>query len=158
MSRHTRQRQPGGWAGVAGSGGRSIATSLPLSYDSDEYPRCAACGRTSATVVDGRCYSCRHRDDARPDDLPTARAAARAADRGPRSKVAQAVLEVLRTYGPMTDDEIWSVLRETFDADLLLGSAAKRRGDLVRAGLVRDSGRTRPTRRGRDAVVWEVSP
>ncbi len=32
-----------------------------------------------------------------------------------------------------------------------------RRVELVRAGLVRDSGRTRKTRSGRKAVVWEAT-
>lgn len=33
-----------------------------------------------------------------------------------------------------------------------------RRGELVKMGLVRDSGRTRKTRSGRAAIVWEINP
>lgn len=32
-----------------------------------------------------------------------------------------------------------------------------RRGELLKIGLIRDSGRTRKTRSGRAAVVWEVT-
>lgn len=35
-------------------------------------------------------------------------------------------------------------------------TAAARIRDLVKAGILRDSGRTAPTRSGRKAVIWEV--
>lgn len=49
----------------------------------------------------------------------------------------------------LTDDELARLLP---DDDK--GSIVKRRGDLVRAGHLKDSGRTRPTRRGCAAIVW----
>jgi hypothetical protein len=48
----------------------------------------------------------------------------------------------------VTDDEVemWSGLRHQ--------TASARRRELVQAGLLRDSGRRRPTRSGRMATVW----
>ena len=60
------------------------------------------------------------------------------------------VLDVIRGRGAegATDDEIQRVL------DLSQNSARPRRRELELGGLVRDSGRTRPTRSGRQAAVW----
>jgi predicted transcriptional regulator len=60
------------------------------------------------------------------------------------------VLEVIRSK-PSTDEEI---------ADLLAlnpSTSRPRRIELVQAGLVVDSGTTRKTRSGRQAVVWSVA-
>jgi hypothetical protein len=47
------------------------------------------------------------------------------------------------------------------EGELALGIIAQsytpRRGELVRAGLVVDSGERRPTRRGRGAIVWRAA-
>lgn len=40
---------------------------------------------------------------------------------------------------------------------MLLHSVSPRRGELVKLGVVRDSGRTRPTSSGRPAIVWAVA-
>jgi hypothetical protein len=53
----------------------------------------------------------------------------------------------------MTDDELAQAL-----PDQPVGSIAKRRLDLVRAGRVVDTGRTRVTRWDRNAAVWSVTP
>jgi predicted transcriptional regulator len=62
----------------------------------------------------------------------------------------QRVLAVVR-HSPATDEEIQDALG--------MGPSTERprRVELVRAGLVRDSGETRATRSGRQAVVWEVT-
>ena len=52
----------------------------------------------------------------------------------------------------MTDDE----LVQRFPDDCP-GTIVKRRCELVRAGLVVDSGAVRMTRRNRPAVVWQAS-
>lgn len=67
-----------------------------------------------------------------------------------RSRLKRDVLRLLRAR-PMTDDELHQVL-----ADDHPGSIAKRRGDLVREGLVVPAGERRPTRRGSLAVVWRA--
>jgi hypothetical protein len=62
-----------------------------------------------------------------------------------------AILEVLDTYGPLTDEEI---------ARLYQGPRASpsglrtRRSELVRAGKVYDTGQRRPLHSGRYAVAW----
>lgn len=57
---------------------------------------------------------------------------------------------VLIYYGPLTADECDERLswRPT--------TAGRRMSDLVRDGLARDTGRTRPTRSGRQATVYEA--
>lgn len=89
--------------------------------------------------------------DARLTDPETSRNAASRATRGPGSPLARAILAELVERGPggATDSE----LQEVF-ADQAPGSCSKRRCDLSRAGLVVDSGRTRPSRFGRESIVW----
>jgi hypothetical protein len=65
-----------------------------------------------------------------------------------RSRLRERILNLLR-QGRATDDEIVQQLPEEHP-----GSVSKRRHDLVRAGLVVDTGRRRPTRRGTQAIVW----
>lgn len=105
--------------------------------------------------INGECAACRYEDDARPDDRTTSRQAAASTRRGWRSPMAKRILAELERRGThgATDDE----LHRSALAGELLGSVSKRRGDLVAAGLVVDSGRTRPTLRGREAVVWVAS-
>lgn len=62
-----------------------------------------------------------------------------------------AVLNLLsRKFGGMTDEEIQRTLK------LNPSTERPRRIELVQAGKVRDSGRTRKTSSGRAATVWEV--
>lgn len=80
----------------------------------------------------------------------TSVAAAEAMTR-PAAKLRQALLEFIRkSFIGSTDEE----------AQLCLGmnpsTQRPRRVELVTMGLVRDSGRTRPTRSGRKAIVWEA--
>lgn len=60
------------------------------------------------------------------------------------------VLGALRTRGPMTDEELQVVL--AMDPS----TQRPRRVELVRLGLVRDSGARRPTLSGRSATLWEA--
>lgn len=72
-----------------------------------------------------------------------------------RSRLADKVLErhrKFRTLG-LTDDELVRLLK-----DEKPGSVIKRRGELVRDGLLEDSGLRRAVRRtGRAAIVWRVT-
>lgn len=83
-------------------------------------------------------------------DPDTSRAAADMAGEW-RSKLKRRVYAILLERGARgaTDDEVHELL-----PDELLGAIAKRRGSLVADGLVNDSRRRRPTRRGCPAVVW----
>lgn len=59
------------------------------------------------------------------------------------------VLDTLRE-GPKTDEEIGK-------ATGLRGNTVRpRRLELLREGLIEDSGQVRPTRSGRDAIVWQL--
>lgn len=64
----------------------------------------------------------------------------------------RAVLHILHRRGSngATDDELEVALQLSHQA------VSARRRELVLKGLVRDSGRRRATRRGRQATVWEV--
>jgi hypothetical protein len=84
---------------------------------------------------------------------PTSVAAAEAI-RPATGRLRMAVLEYLRSCGQngATDDEMQDALNGT----LGMGPSTQRprRIELVEAGLVADSGRTRLTKAGRKAVVW----
>ena len=62
----------------------------------------------------------------------------------------QQVLDVLTVCGPMTDEQMQSVL------DLNPSTQRPRRIELMHANLVRDSGQRGLTFSGRVAVLWEV--
>lgn len=53
----------------------------------------------------------------------------------------------------LTDDELCS----WYFKDRCEGTVKKRRTELAKAGLLVDSGRTRPTRTGTQAIVWKLS-
>ena len=59
------------------------------------------------------------------------------------------VLAYLKTNGPQTDEELQLALRMNPSTE------RPRRIELVRCGLVRDSGRRATTNSGRSAVLWE---
>lgn len=62
----------------------------------------------------------------------------------------QRILELIRARGPagLTDDEGETVL------GIGCQTYTPRRNELVRMGMVRDTGERRPTRSGRPAAVW----
>lgn len=97
------------------------------------------------TVIDLRPEAHTHRND--PD---TAKAAALAAMHP--AAATPAILSVLSVHrahrGGLTDDELMRLLPE-------LGHTAKARASTLRkAGFLDDTGTRRPTRKGRNAVVW----
>ena len=80
---------------------------------------------------------------------PTSQAAAEAvADAGTKR---QMVLDLLAAGDGLTDEECQLAL------SMNPSTQRPRRVELVEMGLVRDSGRTRPTHSGREAVVWAVA-
>ena len=91
-----------------------------------------------------------HRLDARETSV----AAAKSIDRQCTGTQHLRLLDVLDTVQVTgyTDEEmqLW--------AEVTASSQRPRRGELVAAGLVADTGRTRPTRSGRAAVVWAITP
>jgi hypothetical protein len=59
------------------------------------------------------------------------------------------VLGVIRLMGQATDEQLQHALR------MNPSTQRPRRIELAKLGLIRDSGRTAPTRSGRQAVLWE---
>jgi hypothetical protein len=58
---------------------------------------------------------------------------------------------ITRSYVGMTDTELQEELNMSGDTE------RPRRGELLKAGLIKDSGVTRKTKRGREAIVWVVA-
>lgn len=85
---------------------------------------------------------------ARTTDPATSHAAAATVNR-PRSH--RIVLTTLRLT-PMTDDDLVWLCRDSLSPS----RARTARCELVRDGLVRDTGRTERLRSGKHAIVWEV--
>lgn len=83
---------------------------------------------------------------------PTSRAAAEAVTPESAGSQRARILEVLALYpGGLTDEQI----SET--AGICDNATRPRRGELVAAGKVKDSGTTRLTIRNRKAVVWVLA-
>jgi hypothetical protein len=61
------------------------------------------------------------------------------------------IVEAIKTHGGLTDEQIQDLLR------MPPNSQRPRRKELERRGVIRDSGRRRPTRSGRAAIVWAIS-
>lgn len=87
---------------------------------------------------------------ARRTDPATSHLAAATLDDKARQR--RLVLAVLRTYGPMTDEALVNHL-----STISPSGARTRRSELVRAGLVQDTGDRLPTSSGRKAIVWQAA-
>lgn len=112
----------------------------------DEYALFDAAGEPTAT--------------ARATDPPTSRQAA-ASIAGERLRASQqAVLHVLRRYGPMCDVELvdrYSLLAERYGSQQSPSGIRSRRHELVEAGEVVDTGERRKLASGRNAIVWAAA-
>jgi hypothetical protein len=98
------------------------------------------------------------RPRARTSDPETSREAAQSVER--LTDKQQYILRIL-SYRPRTDEEIWEhIVFPTDDFGLAypmsVSGARTRRKELVDMNLVRDSGKRRKTRSGRNAIVWEA--
>lgn len=65
----------------------------------------------------------------------------------------QAVLEVIRRYQPVSDEEIYRQLL----LPMSTSGARTRRKELVTRGLVRDSGQRGRTASNRKTILWELN-
>ena len=90
---------------------------------------------------------------ARRSDPETSLAAARSVVPGIRQARAE-VLALFRELGPMTDEEA----RQSYGGNQTDSGLRTRRVELVRMGLIEDSGRRWPSRTGRQMIVWAVTP
>jgi hypothetical protein len=89
---------------------------------------------------------------ARSTDPATSHEAARSVE--PHITSLQALVLKYLKDSPMTDEEL---VRCLSDCSYMSPSGIRtRRCELVRAGLVEDTGLTRPTRSGRRSIVWRA--
>ena len=91
---------------------------------------------------------------ARSTDPATSHHAADALTTESVSATKERILEAYGANGPMTDEELCLRLAVVYDRPVSVSSIRTRRSELVVAGLVFDTGDTRPTCTGRQAIVW----
>lgn len=90
---------------------------------------------------------------ARKSDPPTSHYAAARVDADVCETIRARVLHVLRTRGPSTHEEILAVFSER-QWDGSPSGVRTRCKELLKAGMVRDTGEMRDTEYGRASVVW----
>ena len=74
------------------------------------------------------------------------------------TKKRQHVMATFRRYGSLTDEQLVSVYGQMDDvADQSDSGLRTRRSELVKMGLLCDTGQTRRIRSGRMAVVWGLA-
>jgi hypothetical protein len=97
---------------------------------------------------------------ARRSDPDTSHAAA--ASVGDPSETQRAILGLFETWGPMIDERLEGRYEGAAHAGRVPQQSASgirtRRSDLVKAGLLVDTGRKEKNDNGRDAIVWDVPP
>ena len=126
---------------------------------------------TSSSVRGAQCENggcARETSPAAPDFAPTRRGMPETSYKAAASVVnlgrtRDAILSVLRDYGWQTDEEIADVynfrhyLGRPFDYPKVSPSGLRsRRSELVKLGLVCDSGQRAKTQSGRESIVWSV--
>lgn len=87
---------------------------------------------------------------ARTTDPPTSLAAGQSLSTEALSVMQEWVMCAHLEHLGLTDEQMCELLPDFHPPSLI-----KRRGELAKAGLVVDSGRTRFTKRWRDAIVWK---
>ena len=99
----------------------------------------------------------RFRNHWQRSDPETSRLAAQSITPAKLSEVQGLVLDALEK-GPATDEQILERVRRTSARRASPQSLRSRRCELVRHGLVVDSGRRGRTEYGSSAIVWEIKP
>ena len=70
----------------------------------------------------------------------------------------QDVMATFRRFGALTDEQLVSVYASMDDVtDQSESGLRTRRSELVRMGLLADTGQTRPIRSGRQAILWGLA-
>jgi hypothetical protein len=92
---------------------------------------------------------------ARSTDPDTSHDAARSI--GEMTEKRQAVLDIIRAIGGGTDEDIIDAYRSSSAPMQSASGIRTRRAELVRCGLVEDSGMRRNRSSGRHAIVWRVT-
>lgn len=92
---------------------------------------------------------------ARLTDPDTSHAAAASVDNLTRTR--SRILDVLRVFGPMTDQQIRSTYLQVYDEPISDSGLRTRRRELVDAGFARDSGQRARLASGRNGIVWAAT-
>lgn len=92
---------------------------------------------------------------ARLTDPATSHAAAASVDNLTATR--RRILDVLRVFGPMTDQQIRSTYLQVYDDPISDSGLRTRRRELVDAEYVRDTGRRARLASGRNGIVWEAT-
>ena len=93
---------------------------------------------------------------ARTSDPWTSRAAAASLASDKIRGAQSAVLRFLRRNGPMEDERLVKIYNG--DPPQSPSGLRTRRAELVKKGLIADSGKRIVTKSGRKAIVWQVAP
>lgn len=94
---------------------------------------------------------------ARRSDPDTSKLAAASVKNLGRTR--DAILRILRALGPCTDEQIQAAYSRGYGNPILASPSGlrSRRSELVRMGLVVDSGRVGKTASGRQTIIWKVA-
>jgi hypothetical protein len=78
--------------------------------------------------------------------------------KGNLTPVQARILQILKTFGPLTDDELLTRWQLWTKDHITPSSLRTRRAELRAKGEVRNSSLTRKTKNGRTAIAWEATP
>jgi hypothetical protein len=78
--------------------------------------------------------------------------------KGNLTPVQARILQILKTFGSLTDDELLARWQLWTKDHITPSSLRTRRAELRAKGEVRNSSLTRKTKNGRNAIVWETTP
>lgn len=92
---------------------------------------------------------------ARRNDPSTSKEAADSVRRIKESQ--QHILDVLKAWGPQTDEEIYARLMAAGRFKISPSGARTRRSELVADGRVKDSGAKAFTKSNRRTIIWSLS-
>jgi len=92
---------------------------------------------------------------ARRTDPETSWQAAESASKTLMTKTRQGIYDLLKEFGPMTDEEIWrGLMYRQLDTSTSPSGARTRRSELVDANKVRDTGERKAGTTGRKMILW----
>ena len=90
-------------------------------------------------------------------DPETSRAAAESISLEKITWTQERVLTVFKFHGPLADEKLVELFKDYWPDSATDQGIRSRRGELVRKGLVVDTGERSTTRYGRSCVVWRLS-
>jgi len=91
------------------------------------------------------------------DNPDTSRAAAESISLEAITETQERILVVYRFHGALSDEQLEELFLDYWPDSATSQGIRSRRGELVRKGLVVDTGRRSTTKYGRSCVVWRAS-